>query len=74
MLTTGWESRHLIGDGCRMFVRAAIDLESNWKNILSMRGGDGARWSGFGGKHLERSLSFNDMQQMWNEAGAAPAM
>lgn len=23
---------------------------------------------------LERSLSFNDMQQMWNEAGAAPAM
>lgn len=27
-----------------------------------------------GGKHLERSLLFNDMQQMWNEAGAAPPM
>lgn len=50
--------------------------ESNWENIFSLeRGVAGRRWLGRGGKHLERSLLFNDMQQMWNEAGGpAPAM
>lgn len=68
--------RHLIRDSCThrraaVVSRSPINLENNWGNIFSSKGEPRRRRrEGRGSKYFEWSSSFNDMQQMWNEAEA----